>query len=109
MKLSIETINLTNEYSLFAHIEQAVRPALLSLEGQVKSLKVQLEDVNGPTRGGVDKRCVIVVVPHAGGPMMFEDVHEDVRKVLALTVRHLERWAGAREQSQRGRQQHRLM
>ncbi len=101
MKLCIETINLTNADDLFAHTEQQLRPALILLERHVKSLTVQLEDVSGPkvgpSRGGVDKRCVMVVVPHTGTPMIFDDVHADVRQVLALTMRHLKRWIDARE------------
>lgn len=97
MKISIETINLSDQGDLFTHIEQQLRPVLLLLHGDVRALRLQLEDVNGPARGGVDKRCVIAVIAHAGGSRMFEDVHADARQALALTIGHLVRWAAKRE------------
>lgn len=45
-----------------------LRQSLGRLFGLVASMKVRLDDVNGP-RGGVDKRCKVEVLVHGSGPV----------------------------------------
>ena len=45
-----------------------LRQSLGRLFGLVASMKVRLDDVNGPA-GGVDKRCKVEVLVHGSGPV----------------------------------------
>lgn len=52
--------------ALREHIERRIRFALGRVAGAVGRVSIRLDDLNGP-RGGVDKRCrVLMQIPRAG-------------------------------------------
>ena len=60
MRLRIQGRGFCLTDGLRAHVERRLAFALGPHRGQVRSVTVLLDDVNGP-RGGVDKRCRIFV------------------------------------------------
>jgi len=57
--------------------EQALWGALGHAEERVTAVRVRLFDVNGP-RGGVDKRCSLVVFLDSGPDVVIEDTCDDM-------------------------------
>ncbi len=66
MRVEIRRRRLEMSDGLRDHIDQQLRAGVGRFEGQVAWVWVYLRDVNGP-RGGVDKRCRIVVHFARGG------------------------------------------
>lgn len=93
MKVAIESIDLPNEHGLFGYTEMKVRAALRLLDGQIKSVHVHLEDVNGPALGGVDKHCRVAVALHGFGGCVIDDVHSDARAAVELVAARVDQWA----------------
>jgi ribosomal subunit interface protein len=70
MKIRIRsTSSLTD--GLRGHIGRRLRSALERFRGHVDDVQVRLSDVNGP-RGGVDKRCRLVLSVARGGVVVAE-------------------------------------
>ena len=60
MKLSISGKNMKLDDAMKEHIERRVYFALSRFSPRVARVAVTVEDINGP-RGGIDKRCSILV------------------------------------------------
>jgi putative sigma-54 modulation protein len=90
MKFRIRSQHLKADSSLRQTIVLRLRCALSRLSDRIRSVDVQLADVNGP-RGGVDKRCRIAVRMEPRGTIVVE--HEDVDLLAAA--------AGASERAAR--------
>jgi len=73
MRLRIQGRGFCLTDGLRAHVERRLAFALGRRRGQVRSVTVLLDDVNGP-RGGVDKRCRIVVQLSASGDVRLEQL-----------------------------------
>jgi len=93
MRVTIESIDLPNEHGLFGYAEMKVRGALRLLDGQIKSVHVHLEDVNGPELGGVDKNCRVAVALYGIGGCVIDDVHSDARAAVELVAARVDQWA----------------
>src|SRR5690348_11454278 len=60
MQLEMRGVNCEMDDALKDHVERRLRFALGRLAARIGRMTVLLSDVNGP-RGGIDKRCRIVV------------------------------------------------
>ena len=54
-------------------------------EGRVGQVTVRLKDINGP-RGGIDKRCQLLVDVADVGRLVFEADHSDLPRAIDLAV-----------------------
>ena len=60
MRVAIVRRGVVVDEALSAFVHSKVESTLGRLEHEVRSVRIQLEDTNGP-RGGMDKRCVVSV------------------------------------------------
>jgi hypothetical protein len=103
MRLEIRRRRLMVSDWLRTHIERQLRAALGRFARRVGQVRVFLRDVNGP-RGGVDKRCRIVVHLPPAGRAVVCGAGTDPYAVVAHTAmrsgravkRHLQRRAARR-------------
>jgi putative sigma-54 modulation protein len=84
------------------HVESRVSSALEPFARRVAKITARLQDVNAD-RGGVDKRCRLVVAVRRRGTIVTEAVHEDLyvavdeaaarlrRAMQRLLTRHIAR------------------
>jgi len=98
MWLDIRSQDLDIGQGLRGHIERRLRFALGRFGPRVSRVTVYLADLNGP-RGGIDKRCRIVVRLQRSGQVFVEDTDTDLEAVVDRAAdrvgqsvsRHLER------------------
>lgn len=77
MRVDIRTNGLELTEGLRDHTERRLAFALDRSQHSIRSVTVQLADINGP-RGGVDKRCQIrIPLPRRGG-VVIEETHPDL-------------------------------
>jgi len=96
--------------SLRETVDLGSRFALSRFSERIRSAEVQLADINGP-RGGVDKRCRIVVRMLPTGTVIVEDKDADAHAAVAraservarAVTRELERRRERRKQAARTR------
>jgi len=62
--------------ALRTHVERRLRFALDRLARRVRSVRVLLEDVNGP-RGGDDVRCLVLARISGGGHVVVQETRRD--------------------------------
>jgi ribosome-associated translation inhibitor RaiA len=72
MQLHIRGQNLFLAPAVIERIERRLRFALSRFTDRIDRVTVRFADLNGP-RGGVDKRCRIVVRLRPGGQIVIED------------------------------------
>jgi ribosomal subunit interface protein len=77
MKHCITAKNVTIDDALHEHIEQRIYFAFSRFSPRISRVSVMVEDVNGP-RGGIDKRCRIVVKLKRGGEVAVEATDADM-------------------------------
>ncbi|MEZ4405375.1 MAG: HPF/RaiA family ribosome-associated protein [Polyangiales bacterium] len=77
--MDIDTRSLGFELTpaLARHVEERVGAALSQAAGRVTRVTVRLDDVNG-SRGGVDKRCRVVVTLDRHRTAVVSVTHEDL-------------------------------
>lgn len=80
----LESSNFLREYAI-----HKVEFALARFKDDVGSAEVRIADVNGP-RGGMDKRCQVIVRGPRFRPSKIEELHEDP---YAVVDRAMERTA----------------
>lgn len=98
MKMSMRSKGVELTESLRRHLEDKLRFALARFTDRVRSVRVQLTDLNGP-KGGEDIRCQIQAELAPRGTLVIRETQED--PVLAFSraservkyslSRHLER------------------
>ncbi len=81
MRIEVRTRNLAGAEGLRQHAGRRLRFALGRFDTVVERVRVRLEDINGP-RGGVDKRCRIVVNLKAAGEVVVEDTDASAQALL---------------------------
>ena len=86
MQLKMRGVNYGLDDMLKDHIERRLRFALGRFAGRIGRVMVRLSDVNGP-RGGVDKRCQIVVALVPRGVVMVEGSGDDAFALIADTAK----------------------
>lgn len=77
MRLDTRALDFELSDMLAGHVERHVRTALAPLRRRVHSVTVRLEDVNAD-RGGVDKRCRLVVALRRRGVVTVQAVSDNL-------------------------------
>ena len=77
MRLEIRGQRIELSDAIRDHVARRLHYALGRFEGRVTGATARLADLNGP-RGGVDKRCRIIVAMRAQEPILVEDTDTDV-------------------------------
>ena len=90
MLLSIHSRTIPLTSPLRSQVERKLRFALDRILDRLQTIRVRLEDVNGP-RGGVDKRCVIQVRGERGFSIRTEHTATDTLAALHEAAERLER------------------
>ena len=103
MDLDIRGVNYELGDELEQYVERRLRFALWRLAGRIGRVTVRLSDINGP-RGGIDKRCQIVVALVPRGLVMVEGSGHDAFALIADTAKRAGRAVRReRERRRRGR------
>ncbi len=89
MNLRITVKGLGDKAGLRAHAEERVGRTLGRFAGDIVGVTVLLEDVTGPRKHTVDKRCRIGVRMRAGGELMIDEMSDDILGSLALALERL--------------------
>jgi putative sigma-54 modulation protein len=100
MKIDIHPSNLGLKSEYRQHIEQRVQMSLSRIGQHIQHLEIRLADTNGP-RGGIDKRCRVLVHFDAGEPMLIEKHGAHILELIDLTIDRVGRLAVKRLQSKR--------
>jgi ribosome-associated translation inhibitor RaiA len=94
MKTEIRTSNVSLSRSLHDHIVRKLEPLGRRFDERVDAVIVRLTDVNGP-RGGVDKRCRVLVRRTARPSFVVEafsaDAYEAISQAVARADERLDR------------------
>ncbi|MFN8641091.1 MAG: HPF/RaiA family ribosome-associated protein [Candidatus Binatia bacterium] len=105
MRIDVRGRHLDDTIDLQQHVERRLRFALGRFTGAVGRVTVRVEDVNGP-RGGVDKRCRLVVALAPRGELIIEDEDADVQTLVDRSAdragRAVERHLGRRRPNRYG-------
>ena len=72
------------------HVESQIESALGPFARKVLSVTARLQDVNA-NRGGVDKRCSMVVTLRRRGVVTAEETHADLYVAIDTVARRLRR------------------
>ena len=85
MYLAVRGQNVGSTQILTDYCLRRVLIGLRRFAGRVGQVTVRLKDVNGP-RGGIDKRCQLLVDVADVGQLVFEAVHSDLFRAIDLAV-----------------------
>ncbi len=85
MRLEIRCPHLEIDSELRAYVERKLLFALGRYRMLIRRVTVLVADLNGP-RGGIDKRCRIVVRLIRSGEVFVEDVDSDLGVVMDRAV-----------------------
>ncbi len=76
MEIEVVGRNLRVGNDLSQHVQDRLTAALGQHTANIRTVRVQLEDTNGP-KGGVDKRCQVRVHLRPTGDVIVEEVSDD--------------------------------
>lgn len=93
--------------ALGGHVERRLRFALGRFSTRVETVRVRVEDANGP-RGGIDKACRLRVRLRGAAPVRVEETDADVYVAIDRAALRLARGV-ARELDRRRTGQRRLL
>ena len=79
--------------ALAERVEHHVRSALDPMSDRITRVTVRLDDVNGGTRGGVDKRCRVVVALAGHGTAVADVTSADLYAAIDDAARRVRRSA----------------
>ena len=85
MQIDIRPSNLALQPEHRERIARRVGFALSRLSGRIRRVEVRLADVNGP-RGGIDKRCRVLVHMSGGGSMLVEEKSSDLLTLIDRAI-----------------------
>jgi ribosome-associated translation inhibitor RaiA len=88
--IEVRTIGFSLTDAIRTRVECRVESALGAMSGRIMKVTVRLEDVNAQ-RGGIDKRCSIVVALRQNQTAIAEAAHEDLYAAIdaaATRARH---------------------
>jgi hypothetical protein len=90
MKVTLVNRGAGVDEALRSFVQIKVETTLRRLGHDIRSVRVQLEDTNGP-RGGLDKRCVVTVSGDRFKPLVVEardvSLHAAVAQALYIASR----------------------
>lgn len=75
IRLTARNVELSDD--LREHIERRIYFALSRFGHRIRKVDVKVEDINGP-RGGMDKRCSVIVRIAPGRRVAIEDSDSDI-------------------------------
>ena len=78
MKLEIRSHGFSLTQAIIQHVQKRFASALRHGGRTVADVTVRLRDVNGPRRGGVDKRCGVEIRLAHGGPTVIQETDDDL-------------------------------
>lgn len=105
LRVDIRFRGLESSESLRAYILRRIHLQVRRLGKALAAVVVRLSDVNGP-KGGVDKRCQVMLVRRGQGPVTIDEVSMDPYAAVDVAVERATLAAGrgiARERSTRRR------
>lgn len=90
MRLDVRMINLEGSRAVEEHVRRRVGNALDHLSHRIRGGLIRIWDENGP-RGGVDKRCQVVVLLHPSGEVIVEEDGGDVYSAVDRVTKRLKK------------------
>ena len=93
MQIDLKGHGVTFTEALAEHAHRRLAFALSRFEPRLARVRLHLEDVNGP-KGGVDKRCRVVMHLNQGGELVVEDLASDAYEAIASAVDRASRSLG---------------
>ncbi len=90
MKTKITTHGLKLTSELADYVNRRVRFSMGRFAGRISRLSIRIADVNGP-RGGVDKRCDVVVEAGLAQPIVVHERHASLFAAIGLAVERAQR------------------
>lgn len=78
MKTSIRSRGFALTQSLSDYVTRRLYYGLSHLGQSIRRVNVLLSDINGPNRGGIDKRCQIIVYHHGQPATVVMDTESDL-------------------------------
>ena len=85
MKVDVRFRGLESSDALRTYVMERIQFALGKFARHVGSAQIRIGDVNGP-RGGLDKRCQVIVKGRGFGSSMVEEIHADPYAVVDLAL-----------------------
>lgn len=85
MQIDIKTRGIETTQALRQHIERRIHFAFGRFGAEVSSVQVRLDDINGP-RGGVDKRCHVVIAGARIGALTIDELDADAIVAVELAL-----------------------
>ena len=90
MKMRVAARGLELSGDVKDYVRRRVHFSLGRFAGKIRSLSIQLADVNGP-RGGVDKRCDIRVDVGLRQPVIVRERQASIHSAVAFALERAER------------------
>lgn len=100
MQVSIQARGFEMTDALAQHVERRLMFALGWARHQVLRVSVRLSDENGP-RGGLDKRCSLVLALQGMPELVIEDTRDDLYRAIDCAADRVGRALSRRMQKQR--------
>ncbi|HJW32883.1 MAG TPA: HPF/RaiA family ribosome-associated protein [Holophagaceae bacterium] len=85
MQIDLKGQGVRFSEALRAHAHRRLAFALSRFEPSLRRVRLHLEDMNGP-KGGVDKRCRVVLHLVNGGQVLAEDASADAYDAISGAV-----------------------
>lgn len=68
------------------YVERQWSQAVERFDAWIRRVSIYLTDVNGP-RGGISKRCRIVVHTQAGAPIVIQETQEQISTAISRAIK----------------------
>lgn len=82
MELQVRIKGLPKAMALRQYTGEAMRGALARFAPLIKAVNVQLSDINGPDRGGVDKLCRIAIELKTHSFLVIEELAGEMLRAV---------------------------
>lgn len=89
MDLRVAIKGIENHAALRSQAEEKTAAALSRFRNRILAATVLLEDITGPHKQAVDKRCRIDVRLKRGLELTIDEVREDIHAALAVALDRL--------------------
>lgn len=94
MNLRVAIRGIDDKAALRSRAEARVCAALGRFQDRIRNAHILLQDVTGPHKQAVDKRCRIDVRLRRGGELMIDEIGTDVFGSLAVALDRLKATMG---------------
>jgi putative sigma-54 modulation protein len=82
MNIRIVIKRVAEKNALREYAEDKITTSLQRFEDKIHSVTVRLEDVNGPRKQGIDKKCCIETRLHSSGEIVIKECSEDLQSAF---------------------------